>query len=258
MEAGLKARKRQAEVSRDYKADGSVLTEVDLETEQFLNTVIAEEFPEANIISEEYPLDFKAGRDYTFTVDPIDGTDSFSQGMPGWCVAVGILDCCLQPVGGIISAPRWGSDPDTGLFLSILPGGEASWKGVPDGNINSVLSGSNQLLIGSKSHQRFDYRTYPGKIRNLGSSILHLIGPLVHPAVVGSVLAPCYIWDIAAAHAALRHFKLEFRYFNGDPVDYSTMVHRQQASHHMICGIPSAVQNITRHLKPISSADMPN
>lgn len=255
MEAGLKARRRQAEVSRDYKADGSVLTEVDLETEKFLNAVIAEEFPEANIISEEYPGDFKVGRDYTFTVDPIDGTDSYSQGMPGWCVGVGILDYCLQPIGGIISAPRWGSDPDTGLFLSILPGKEPSWKGRPEGNIDSKRSGGTQLLIGSKSHQHFDYRSYPGKIRNLGSSILHLIGPLAHSAVEGSVLAPCYIWDIAAAHAALKYYDFEFRYINGEPIDYSTMVHRQKASHHMICGTPSAVKNISRHLQPISSVD---
>jgi len=239
-EAGQKARERQREVTRKYKADGSVLTEVDLETEEFLTRVIREEFPEANIVSEEYPIEFYAGRDYTFTIDPIDGTDSYSQGMPGWCVGVGILDNCLQPVGSIVSAPRWGCDADKGVFLGLVPGGEPTVEGFDLEKNENTRSDGRQLMVGSKTHRRFDYRNYPGKIRNLGSTILHLVSPLIHSAVEGALLPPCYIWDIAAAHAALSHFNMELQYTNGSPIDYSTMVHRQPATHHMICGSPGA------------------
>ncbi len=251
-EAGRTARQKQKEAGIAYKNDGSVVTEVDLQTEKYLAQVIAGEFPDANIVSEEFPSKFQAGRRFTFTIDPIDGTDSYSQGIPGWCVAVGILDSNLQPIGGIVAAPRWGSDPDDGIFISAVPDEEVKAFGIllpsgPDGT-----HGGSQLLVGSKVHRRYDFSAYPGKIRSFGSSILHVISPLLHSSIEGALIPPCYIWDIAAAHGIISRRGLGLEYMNGSPIRYETMVHRQLAEHHMISGSEKSIRNIKSHIGVLS------
>jgi fructose-1,6-bisphosphatase/inositol monophosphatase family enzyme len=83
---------------RDYKSDGSVVTEIDKQLDPFLSACIERDFPQANPFDPQKP--------YTFAIDPIDGTDVYSQGMHGWCISLGLLDQHLRPVAGIVFAPR--------------------------------------------------------------------------------------------------------------------------------------------------------
>ena len=74
-------------VERSYKQDGSVLTEIDRRVEDYLFGEISRLYPDANVVTEETARSFDPDRPYTFAVDPIDGTDVFSQGScsrPGW------------------------------------------------------------------------------------------------------------------------------------------------------------------------------
>ena len=66
---------------RSLKGDGSVLTETDQRVERYLSERIANAYPETNILGEEHVWSFDPDRPYTFVIDPIDGTDAFSQGM---------------------------------------------------------------------------------------------------------------------------------------------------------------------------------
>lgn len=246
-EAGQRAWKLQGEVVREYKHDGSILTKADLEINKTLTESIRSSFPEANIIAEEQETPFSAGEEWTFTIDPIDGTDSYSQGMPGWCVAVGIHDRELQPVGGIVSAPRWGTDPEQGLFIYRLPGGE---NGITGGDIESAsrYPHASSLVVGSKVHRRYDYGSYPGKIRSVGSSILHALSPLIHPDTAGAFLAPAYIWDISPAHGIVRSWGVEVIYQDGEELTYRTMVHRKRSDHYILIAKEGKAAHILGHL----------
>ncbi len=234
--AGDMAAARQATVLRTFKPDGSVLTETDLEADRMITKSIKTWFSDVNIVTEEYPSTFLPGRTWTFAVDPIDGTDSYSQGMPGWCVAVGILNEHLEPAGGIVYAPRWGSDREQGILLTALPGEELLMNGTPLEEAPEARHHSQQLMISSKLHRKFDLSAYPGKVRSIGSTILHLVAPVIHPGVGGALLAPCYIWDIAAAHGIIRRRGLSLAYLSGEEVDYSVLVHRQKARGHIAAG----------------------
>ncbi|MFP4266502.1 MAG: inositol monophosphatase family protein [Spirochaetaceae bacterium] len=245
-EAGKRALKLQREVVREYKNDGSVLTEADLEINKTLTDSIKSSFPEANIIAEEQETPFSAGEEWTFTIDPIDGTDSYSQGMPGWCVAVGIHDRELQPVGGIVSAPRWGSDPEHGLFLYHLPEGENGITGI-DIEPGSLYPHASSLVVGSKVHRRYDYGSYPGKIRSVGSSILHALSPLIHPDTAAAFLSPAFIWDISPAHGIVRSRGIEVIYPDGEELTYRTMVHRKRSDHYILIAQAGKADRILQH-----------
>ncbi len=90
----------------DYKGDGSEVTAADLAAEAHLRELLAESFPGDGILGEEGEETFgRSGR--RWILDPIDGTRSFSTGVPLYAVllaleedGVPVLGCCHLPVTG--------------------------------------------------------------------------------------------------------------------------------------------------------------
>jgi myo-inositol-1(or 4)-monophosphatase len=59
----------------------SIVTEVDLECENEIINTIQQAFPQHNILGEENGL-INNGSDYTWVIDPIDGTSNYAAGIP--------------------------------------------------------------------------------------------------------------------------------------------------------------------------------
>ncbi|MBN1156424.1 inositol monophosphatase [Candidatus Woesearchaeota archaeon] len=66
-----------------------VVTAADLESEKKIISIIEKNFPEHSIIAEESGYENK-GSDYTWVIDPLDGTMNFSKGMDIFCVSIGV------------------------------------------------------------------------------------------------------------------------------------------------------------------------
>lgn len=217
-DAGRKAKEQQQSIHRSYKSDGTVITETDLAISQRILGVVAELFEDVNIISEETLTPFDEDAPYTFVLDPIDGTDVYSQGLPSWAVALGILDKNRKPVGAMISAPRWGLGEDE-LFLRLNPGKPLTINGKPF-FITSDKDFPHQITMGSSGQRLMDFSRYEGKIRIFGSSILHMLSPVLYDHIQGCVNQSCYVWDIAAAHAVLLSAGMDIEYVDGTPFVY--------------------------------------
>ena len=226
-EAGKRAAQRQRELvfaDRALKEDGSVVTEVDRDIEDFLCERIHAELPEANLVAEERARGFAEGREWTFVIDPIDGTDGFSQKMPTWAVSVGVLDAKLEPVAGIVHAPR------LGLMLTADARGRvrdgARW--VPTPAHQEALSRLSGLAISSRTHHTFDLHRFPGKVRANGSAALDLAYPAIFGGMVAALQeAGINAWDIAGAHAICQAAGCTFTYLDGHPVDYRALHARE-------------------------------
>ena len=252
--AGIYAAEQQNIVSRSIKKDGSILTKTDTELDKLLTGKIKEYFPNSLIVSEENPLQeqetFHA--EWIFTLDPIDGTDSYSQGMPGWCVAIGILNNNFEPVGAIIYAPRWATETTKGNLITLMPGGDikVNSKDLDFPTHNSTQT--DQLMIGSGLHRLFNFSSFTGKIRVSGSAIISIVAALIHIDVNGSIIAPCYIWDVAAAHAVIKKAGMNLEYYSGKQIDYRALVNRAKAPDCFISGSPETLELIRRHFKLIN------
>lgn len=65
-------------------------TKADVESENVILEVLEREFPDYSIISEEAgAIDKKS--DYTFLIDPMDGTNNFVLGIPNFCVSIALF-----------------------------------------------------------------------------------------------------------------------------------------------------------------------
>ncbi|MCR5731746.1 MAG: inositol monophosphatase [Sphaerochaetaceae bacterium] len=216
---GEYAKERQKDIHRSFKADGSVLTETDLEVSTIIENTITTLFPECTFVSEEFPIIRRENAPYIFVLDPIDGTDVYSQGLGSFAVSLGILDEHLNPVGAIISCPRFGLATDE-LFIRLDPGKELLVNGEAF-SLQGDKDEIKQILIGSNHIHHIDFTSFKGKARSFGSSIIHLFAPALISQVQGAILPPVFVWDIAASHAILKHLGMDIEYCDGSEFVYT-------------------------------------
>jgi myo-inositol-1(or 4)-monophosphatase len=76
-------------------------TKADIESEQKVIEIITKNFPDHNIVGEESG-EINNNSDYTWAIDPIDGTIPFVDGIPFFGVSVGLLKN-NQPFVGVIN-----------------------------------------------------------------------------------------------------------------------------------------------------------
>jgi len=78
-------------------------TKADLESERVILDILTAEYPSYNILSEEFG-EIKNGSEYTFVVDPLDGTNNFVLGIPNFSVSIGLM-CEGKSIAGVIYVP---------------------------------------------------------------------------------------------------------------------------------------------------------
>lgn len=104
-----------------YNKDGEydLVTNLDLEIEKFLIDKINEEYPDFDIVSEEYNNNNQVTEN-CFIIDPIDGTINFANHLPLW----GIQIACVKDgktIASVISLPRINEfyyADETGAYLN--------------------------------------------------------------------------------------------------------------------------------------------
>lgn len=95
-------RTRQLDISTKSNV-ADVVTRVDKESEDLLLGRIAAAFPEHGVLGEESGM--HAGRSgYCWVVDPLDGTNNYSQGLPVYTVSIG-LQYEGRTIAGVVYAP---------------------------------------------------------------------------------------------------------------------------------------------------------
>jgi histidinol phosphatase-like enzyme (inositol monophosphatase family) len=112
---------RDDALSIDRKGDGTPVTEADRAAERFLREQLAARFPDDAIIGEEEPASAgSSGR--TWVIDPIDGTKSFTFGVPLYSNLVARYDehgCAI----GVINLPALGQTVYAGRGLGCFEDG---------------------------------------------------------------------------------------------------------------------------------------
>jgi len=78
-----------------------MVTDVDLQIQSMLKDELAAAFPMDDVLAEEDPVSARATSRYCWVLDPIDGTNNFGRGIPGFSVSIGVLDDGWPSVGAV-------------------------------------------------------------------------------------------------------------------------------------------------------------
>ena len=248
---GSFAKEKQKNIKRDFKSDNSVVTETDIAIAERLIVKIQSLFPDCNIINEEIDDSaFDEAAPYTFIFDPIDGTDSYSQGLPSWCIGIGILNREREAVGSIVYAPRFGNSCDE-LFMWTVPESDtvylngAEFRVDPD--IIKQKDMPKQITTGSDILTQIDMQpiirqlkasSFDFKFRAFGSSLIHIVSTLVFCGIDACIDPSCYVWDIAPAHALIKKCGLDYQYCTGEEFRYddSLLLQRKKFPYPLVIG----------------------
>lgn len=93
----------------EAKSDGSPVTEADRSIERAMRRAIERRYPDHGLIGEEFGAT-RPGAEWTWVIDPIDGTGAFTSGLPTFATLIALLHQG-SPVLGLIDQPilreRW-------------------------------------------------------------------------------------------------------------------------------------------------------
>jgi histidinol-phosphatase len=125
---GILKRRFDSTFSRSYKSDGTIVTDVDTEIEERLRSLINRRFPDHGILGEELGPE-RPDAAFQWILDPVDGTENFSRGIPTFGIIIA-LHLRGEPQVAIIdhpildlhySARRGGGTVRNGIKLTISP-----------------------------------------------------------------------------------------------------------------------------------------
>ena len=108
------------------KGEIDLVTEVDLACERMCRELLAERFPEHDILAEELSVSpgEVARAPYRWVFDPLDGTTNFAHGLPVFCASLA-LELEGQPIVGAIYDPSrrelFTAERGQGAFLNGAP-----------------------------------------------------------------------------------------------------------------------------------------
>ncbi len=220
------------------KVNQTLVTQADLEIEQFLTERIRNTFPQAGILGEEGYRSQNLGHQAAiWAIDPLDGTAAFSQGLPGWGISMGLL-YEGQPVFGLFYMPLTDDLTVTSLSPSHSePTVQPAWP--PTGF----------LAVSASAHRLFQLDQIKG-IRVLGSVGSSLIYT-ARGAATAALLPKARLWDLAAGAAIMNQAGGELRYLSGAPLDYLALLDGELASEPIIAGHPAVLADLQTTIWPI-------
>jgi myo-inositol-1(or 4)-monophosphatase len=198
-------------VAGRLKHDRSLVSEADLAVEDYLRRELARAFPGEALMSEETAGEYSP--DLLWVADPIDGTAAFLSRLPTWAVALGLV-VEGQPVLGALALPAMGESYYAARGLGAWMESER-WGKERLAASSEPLHPESVLYVPSASRRwRLDF---PGKVRSLGCTVLHLA--LVARGDAAGALVRGHPWDLVPAAPLLTEAGAELVRLDGGPVD---------------------------------------
>lgn len=232
----------------------NVVTEVDIASEKNIVETIQEKFPSHNIIAEE--TGFKSNNsEYTWIVDPLDGTSNFASGIPSFGIMVAVLRN-FEPVMAGIYLP----------FYDLLYLAEES-KGAFRNNQKIEMTDESDLKNVLVSYS-LDYSEDFSKTERETEIIGQLVQNVRNLRATNSIVDFCYtadgrlggcvnqstkIWDVVAAYLLIKEAGGVMTDINGEDIDFKvdasnyernfTIVASSKILHPKIMGLIKKVKN---------------
>ena len=178
------------------KGGRDVVTQVDRAVSDVLRTALLKE--DEGWLSEEDVDDLaRLSKQVVWVVDPLDGTREFVDGIPEWCISVGLVLDGTAVAGGVCN-------PATNeIFLGGLNSGVTyngrSVQPTPRTDLNGAV-----ILASRQEYKRGEWAQFEGKpfsIRPTGSVAYKLALVSAGLADATWTLSPKHEWDVAAGVA---------------------------------------------------------
>ncbi|MGC1586970.1 MAG: 3'(2'),5'-bisphosphate nucleotidase CysQ [Rhodomicrobium sp.] len=209
---------RNRPLFRERKADGTIVSEADLEVDRLLAARLGNARPGYGWLSEEsaeHATRLAARR--VWVLDPIDGTRDFLQGGDGWTVAL----CLIEDGSPVLSAVV---NPVRGEFFEARAGAGAFLNGHRiHVSKQKELSGA-RIAVPANPLAKGTWRApWPGAIPVGANSRIYRLALVASGRVDASfALNPKWEWDIAAGALLISEAGGTVTAFSGAPLTFNS------------------------------------
>lgn len=239
-------------VGRIKKEDSSqVLTDTDLEIGSYIVDEIKKNYPDHNIIDEETGVIDKKS-DFTWVVDPIDGTANFAVGVPTYGTMIGLLENDIPIAGGMslpsfdqiviaqktkgayLNGKRTRVSAETDLSKVLIAVGTDSKKDNPD-LVRNQMNIAGEILLNSQNLR-------------MSNSVFDEV-----MVVKGSYGAALFfsgkIWDNVSPQIVIEEAGGIYTDVYGKPMDYSDPVKRTKHNFTSCAGAPTLHKKLQKIIR---------
>jgi len=222
--------------------NSQVLTKTDLAVGSLLIKKIGEAYPEHNIIDEEAGI-INNHSEYTWVIDPIDGTSNFAEGVPLYGIMIGLLHE-NRPTAGGIALPAFSE-------ICVAEKGKGAWCNnkrlavTKETNLLSTL-----VAYGIDGHMENPNFTKAEcrllgeiilNVRNIRSSNSAFDVVMVAKGKYGGFLnRTSKIWDNTAQQILIEEAGGIYTDFFGGPIDYFNPLSKSKVNY-TFCAAPPAL-----------------
>lgn len=198
----------RSDLNIDFKCPEQSVTIADKEVESAIRNAMNKDFPGEKIVGEE----FGGERDDCFwTIDPIDGTANFLNGLPFWGIAIGHISGDVPDLG-VIVLPEFkmtvSADRDA-LYLNGL-------------NVTRMAAAVPMVSLGQANNRTLsESLTMHRSYRDAGFSVCHWRSSAVSLAwtalgrISGHIHQQTTLWDTVPGAALCRAAGLDLRMGQG-------------------------------------------
>lgn len=225
--------------------NNQVLTQTDLEIGKFIISQIEKEFPDYNIIDEEAGV-IDRGSNFTWVVDPIDGTSNFANGIPTFGIIIGLLDKNI-PIAGGVALPQFDrvitAEKGKGAFE-----GEKRLRVTDESELKNVLVAYGIDSSTDKSKTIEEGRVIAeivSRIRNLRTSNSVFDSIMVAQGSYGALLnRKSKIWDNVGQQVVVEEAGGIYTDYFGEKMDYSKSLEKSEKTFSFCFGAPQIHKQI--------------
>lgn len=233
------------------ESQSSIVTQADLESEKKIISLIVNKFPEHNTIGEE--TGFRNNKsEFTWIIDPLDGTSNFAAGLPWF----GVIICVLKNSKPVLA----------GCYLPVLNELYLAEKGLGATCNGKAISVSKETSLKNVLvSYSLDYSRDPAKTRTEARIIGKVVQHTRNLRATNSITDYCYtadgrmgacinqtskIWDIAGPALLIEEAGGIATEINGKPFSFETSESDYLRNFTFIGAKPEFHRQLTELIKP--------
>lgn len=206
-------------IERKGTAD-NIATEADVASQTKILHILQSSFPKHNFLAEEKGARIDNGSEYTWVIDPLDGTGPYFSGLPTFGVSIGLLKG-KKPVLGVLNFPVLGN-----LYWA------ARGKGAYRNGKRITVSKEKRL---EKVMVGYDFAWMDMRDKELDTLLRSLVSKVRYTPMLGCTIAGvsyvaegaygayihwAYSWDYVAGVAILEEAGGKVTDEKGDKIDW--------------------------------------
>jgi myo-inositol-1(or 4)-monophosphatase len=229
------------------ESQSSIVTEADIESEKLIIGLIRERFPSHNIIAEESGFT-NNNSEYTWIIDPLDGTSNFASGIPWFGVLISLLKNNIPLMGGAylpVQDLLYFAEAGKGVFRNGEPLPLLKDKPLKDSLFAFCVDYTDDTAFLNRGMEIFKFIVENS--RNIRSTNCLIDFIYVAEGKFGGVLnLYTKVWDISGLGLIISEAGGKMIKIDGNDVQYNVSEELIQENFPVLAGSPQVVETLKK------------